>query len=169
VKRTPLKRRTPMKRGPWRRKNVDYATRINARRKLRDKKLEALLRDGFIQPSKVWIPYEQKPKQPTVRQRRKWMKQESIRARQFLHESEHMWCELMVTCGGRVMPREIEGVTQAPFRRRSNQVHHTRGRGKWYLVVRYWKGSCRDCHRWEDTHRNEAVKLGLRERVYEKH
>lgn len=65
---------------------------------------------------------------------------------------EHPICEMLAECAG------------AP----STEVHHTRGRGIWYLVVEYWKASCRPCHHWENAHRNQAVALGLRERVYQK-
>lgn len=64
--------------------------------------------------------------------------------------TENPWCQMLVKCKGA----------------RATQVHHTRGRGIWYLVVRYWKASCDACHRWENENRKEAVKLGLRERVY---
>lgn len=63
---------------------------------------------------------------------------------------ENPICQMRVKCDG------------AP----STQVHHTRGRGIWYLIVKYWKASCLDCHDWENTHRNQAVALGLRERIY---
>jgi hypothetical protein len=190
----PLKRKTPMKRGPWRRhmskrdaelrnKLLDGSWEVDSPKGSLasfDARLAKLHREGFIQPSKVWLPYELQPKQPSVRLRRTWLKRESerrkidrqiymVRSKLFLQEPEHKWCELMVTCGGRMMPRKIEGVEQESYRRRSTQVHHVRGRGKWYLDERWWKGSCLHCHAWENTHRNEAVKLGLRERIYDKH
>lgn len=48
---------------------------------------------------------------------------------------------------------------------RSTEVHHKKGRGKFYLDVTSWLASCFYCHKWENSHRNAAVELGLRERV----
>lgn len=62
---------------------------------------------------------------------------------------ENPVCQMRVKCDG------------AP----STEVHHSRGRGIWYLIVKYWKASCRACHAWENENRNAAVELGLRERV----
>lgn len=58
-------------------------------------------------------------------------------------------CQMRVKCNG------------AP----ATEIHHTRGRGVWYLVVEFWKSSCNHCHAWENVNRNAAVEMGLRERV----
>lgn len=62
---------------------------------------------------------------------------------------ENPVCQMRVKCDG------------AP----ATEVHHSRGRGIWYLIVKYWKASCNPCHVWENSNRNAAVELGLRERV----
>jgi len=42
-------------------------------------------------------------------------------------------------------------------------IHHKKGRGKWYLVVSTWMAVCRDCHQWIETHPIEATEMGFRE------
>ena len=108
-------------------------------------------------------------KQPAEKRkrRRKWFKRESdtrkierkiynAQVPEFL--KEHPLCQMNCT----------PGCTKAKPRK-ATQVHHTRGRGKYYLARRTWMAGCFPCHEWENSHRNEAVKLGLRVRVYEKH
>lgn len=46
---------------------------------------------------------------------------------------------------------------------RSTDVHHKRGRGKWYLVMSTWLAVCRQCHQWIEEHPEEAKELGLSE------
>lgn len=45
--------------------------------------------------------------------------------------------------------------------RDSQDVHHTKGRGKYYLDVSTWKALARVCHIWVDENTDEARKLGL--------
>jgi len=45
----------------------------------------------------------------------------------------------------------------------STDVHHKKGRGKWYLVVNTWMSVCRHCHTWIETHPIEATEMGFRE------
>lgn len=40
-------------------------------------------------------------------------------------------------------------------------VHHTKGRGKYYLDTLSWLAVCRPCHNWIETHPKEAKELGL--------
>ena len=42
-------------------------------------------------------------------------------------------------------------------------VHHKKGRGKWYLVVSTWLAVCRPCHEWIEHNPIEATELGFRE------
>lgn len=67
--------------------------------------------------------------------------------KQFLEE--HPVCQMKVQCEGG----------------RSTEIHHKKGRGKFYLDVSSWLASCFYCHAWENSNRNAAVELGLRERV----
>lgn len=45
--------------------------------------------------------------------------------------------------------------------RDSTDVHHTKGRGKYYLDVSTWKALNRICHIWVNENTEEAIKLGL--------
>lgn len=45
----------------------------------------------------------------------------------------------------------------------ATDVHHKKGRGKWYLVVKTWMAVCRPCHDWIETHPIEATEMGFRE------
>jgi hypothetical protein len=43
----------------------------------------------------------------------------------------------------------------------TTDVHHTRGRrGKLLLDMRWWKASCRSCHRWATDNSKEAKEKG---------
>jgi hypothetical protein len=42
-------------------------------------------------------------------------------------------------------------------------IHHKKGRGKWYLVISTWMAVCRKCHMWIETHPIEATDLGFRD------
>lgn len=46
---------------------------------------------------------------------------------------------------------------------KSTDVHHKKGRGKWYLVTSTWMSVCRSCHQWIETHPIEATEMGFRE------
>lgn len=45
----------------------------------------------------------------------------------------------------------------------ATDIHHKKGRGKYYLVVNTWMAVCRTCHNWIETHPIEATDLGFRE------
>lgn len=45
----------------------------------------------------------------------------------------------------------------------ATDVHHKKGRGKWYLVVSTWMAVCRKCHEWIELHPVEATEMGWRE------
>lgn len=45
----------------------------------------------------------------------------------------------------------------------ATDVHHKKGRGRWYLVVSSWMAVCRTCHEWIETHPIEATEKGFRE------
>lgn len=47
---------------------------------------------------------------------------------------------------------------------KSSQVHHPRGRGKWYLVITEWVPICDPCHKQITEYSNLAIELGLSER-----
>jgi len=53
--------------------------------------------------------------------------------------------------------------------RRSAQVHHMRGRGKWYNDERFFFPICAAHHAWVTNNGKAAERLGYVERVYEKH
>lgn len=42
-------------------------------------------------------------------------------------------------------------------------IHHKKGRGKYYLVVDTWMAVCRECHQWIELHPPEATEMGFRE------
>ena len=48
--------------------------------------------------------------------------------------------------------------------RPSTDVHHKRGRGKWYLIVDTWMALCRQCHARITEHSKEAIENGYSER-----
>lgn len=52
----------------------------------------------------------------------------------------------------------LPGCTQ-----QATDIHHKKGRGKFYLVVDTWMSVCRKCHHWIETHPIEATELGFRE------
>ena len=43
----------------------------------------------------------------------------------------------------------------------ATEVHHKRGRGKYYLDVSTWIALCHNCHRWVTDNSKEAIRLGL--------
>jgi hypothetical protein len=43
----------------------------------------------------------------------------------------------------------------------ATDVHHTRGRGKYYLDIVTWLPLCRSCHSYIELHPNEAKELGF--------
>jgi len=43
----------------------------------------------------------------------------------------------------------------------ATDVHHSKGRGKYYLDVNTWKALCRSCHSWLELHPIEAKALGF--------
>lgn len=45
----------------------------------------------------------------------------------------------------------------------ATDIHHKKGRGKYYLVVNTWMAVCRKCHMWIEEHPIEATDLGFRE------
>lgn len=104
------------------------------------------------------MAFFKKPREPKEKKRKR-MPQESAKrkAERRIYEIDrdvflalNPWCKMNV-------------LHDVP--KRASQVHHKRGRGKWYLDMRYWIPSCAACHEWENSHRNQAVALGLRERV----
>lgn len=42
----------------------------------------------------------------------------------------------------------------------ATSIQHLKGRGKYYLDKRYWKGACIPCHSYCDTHPKEAFENG---------
>jgi hypothetical protein len=40
-------------------------------------------------------------------------------------------------------------------------VHHTRGRGRYYLDVSTWMCACMSCHHWIEEHPEESRELGF--------
>lgn len=52
----------------------------------------------------------------------------------------------------------LPGCTQ-----QSTDVHHKRGRGEWYLIVKTWLSVCRQCHIYIEEHPIEAKQLGFSE------
>lgn len=45
----------------------------------------------------------------------------------------------------------------------ATDVHHKKGRGKYYLITSTWIPLCRICHMWVETHPIEAKELGFSE------
>ena len=45
----------------------------------------------------------------------------------------------------------------------ATDVHHKKGRGKYYLITPTWLPVCRTCHMWIETHPIEAKELGFSE------
>lgn len=45
----------------------------------------------------------------------------------------------------------------------ATDVHHKKGRGKYYLITTTWLAVCRQCHDWIETHPNDAKELGYSE------
>lgn len=43
----------------------------------------------------------------------------------------------------------------------ATEVHHAKGRGKYLLVVKYFRAVCRGCHNWADAYPKEAINIGL--------
>jgi hypothetical protein len=168
MRRTPLKRKTPLKRGPWRRKST-YWFPGNMRQPM-EKINEAR---GFRRAkSRKRLPFTRKT--PTELQRRTWMKKESDKRKierkiyevqSKRHLQEHPLCQLNVTCGRSITRRDIPGIKQIDLPRKAKQVHHTKGRGIHYLDTSTYRSACLPCHEWENSNRNKAVELGLRERV----
>jgi hypothetical protein len=139
-RKTPLVRKRPMKRGRW------------ARWK----------KNATIAPQ-VFIPYTVPPRQPKARLRRSWIKRVGkrhevdrqiylIQKERFL--KEHPICEANVD---HELPFGKIRVRLA----RSEDVHHVKGRGKYYLDESTWMAVCRKCHDWIHSHANSARAMGL--------
>ena len=45
--------------------------------------------------------------------------------------------------------------------KKSTDVHHKKGRGKYHNDPTTWLSVCRTCHDWIETHPTEAIELGL--------
>lgn len=43
----------------------------------------------------------------------------------------------------------------------ATDIHHKKGRGKYYLITTTWMSACRKCHEWIETNPVEAVELGF--------
>jgi hypothetical protein len=50
----------------------------------------------------------------------------------------------------------------------ATDVHHKRGRGKWYLITSTWLAVCRHCHDWIGVNSEAALEMGLSESRLEK-
>jgi len=46
----------------------------------------------------------------------------------------------------------------------ATDVHHKKGRGKYYLDVSTWLSTCRQCHSYIEEHPQEAIELGFSEK-----
>ena len=42
-----------------------------------------------------------------------------------------------------------------------DDIHHKKGRGKYFLDTTTWIGVCRSCHRWITENSRQAIELGL--------
>jgi hypothetical protein len=86
--------------------------------------------------------------------------------------SEHKFCGVRIMdSDGTIAERGHiwSGGMSHRCKRRATQVHHMRGRGKWYLDTRYWFPICASHHAWVTNNGKAAERLGYVERVYEKH
>lgn len=45
----------------------------------------------------------------------------------------------------------------------ATDIHHKKGRGKYYLLPNTWISACRTCHHWIETHPTESKEMGLSE------
>ena len=45
--------------------------------------------------------------------------------------------------------------------KKSTDIHHKKGRGKYHNDPTTWLSVCRTCHDWIETHPTEAIELGL--------
>lgn len=100
------------------------------------------LRCGAIcsRPSK-----KKKPKWiPRVSEKRKIENELYFRQREVFLQ-EHPKCE----CG------------RPGCNRKSVEIHHTKGRGKYFLDMSTWKAVARVCHRWAEENPEEAKKIGI--------
>lgn len=43
----------------------------------------------------------------------------------------------------------------------AHDIHHTKGRGKYYLDVLTWLAVCRTCHMWIENNPKDAKELGF--------
>jgi len=88
----------------------------------------------------------------------------------FLLQPEHRFCEVRVwVATGLPAPRHDRSMLTRPCGKRSTQVHHTRGRGRWHLDMKYWMGVEQAHHRWITDNGKQAEELGYVERVRERH
>ncbi len=101
----------------------------------------------FLKAPKETVVKGRKPLNKMSPRRKKESKIYTKLRKQFL--AENPVCQMKIQCEGG----------------RATEVHHKKGRGKYYLDVSSWLATCFYCHQWENSHRNQAVELGLRERV----
>ena|ERR1051326_6271053 len=78
--------------------------------------------------------------------------------------AKHPFCQVRVKPDGEIAPR----YSQHPIcGEPSGEVHHVRGRGRWYLDEKYWlaTGNSFTCphHAWITSHGNRAEELGYKE------
>ena len=43
----------------------------------------------------------------------------------------------------------------------ATDIHHKKGRGKYYLITSTWMSACRTCHEWIETNPAEAQEMGF--------
>lgn len=70
---------------------------------------------------------------------------------------EHHYCEAEICCGAEV---ERDGVL-IWYPARATEIHHMRGRGRYYLDVSTWLAVCADCHRYITEHPAYAFEYGF--------
>jgi hypothetical protein len=88
--------------------------------------------------------------------------------RDFLRE--HPRCEVRVSMlTGEPVHRHSKEIGTVQCKRSATQVHHVRGRGRWYLDKQYWLAVEQRHHAWITSHGKLAEVLGYIERVYEQH
>lgn len=126
-----LKRRTPLKRVPFKRKKPLWARSKHP---------------------KAWCPQEREKPKPKAALRRESDTRAREKRRYYKLQAEFL--ETHVVCGICLARGE-----EKP--RMATEVHHLRGRGRLLCDTRFFVSSCFECREWPHKHPSQARELGI--------
>lgn len=100
-----------------------------------------------------------KPKVRKMGERRRGL-QARYSSLRYLYLSKHRYCEARIACDEVVQDRHGKRTIRAL----ATDIHHKRGRGRYYLDTTTWLAVCRACHMHIEAFPLEAYEHGWSER-----